>query len=153
MVRAQLSALLRDPPAAPACSEDDRARFDHVLAAARAPTVRRPLELAQRRLRKRRDAGLLDRVAQRRCYRMPCAIADLQQPLASCATAAREPVAAVFARELDTVLLEPVDRRRRFRRQDLDEPTVGRLVRRRPDVASVLLRRIVVAERRLDPAL
>ena len=55
--------------------------------------------------------------------------------------------------EARTKLLEPVDRRRCLRREDLDELAVGRLVRGLPDVRSVLFRRIVVPEGRLDAAL
>ena len=84
---------------------------------------------------------------------MAGAVADLQQALASRAPAAGEPVAAVLARELDAVLLEPVDRGRRLFGEHLDEPTVGRLVRALPDVLRVLIGRVVVAERSLDPAL
>ena len=58
-----------------------------------------------------------------------------------------------FARELDAELLEPVDRGRRFPREDLDQAPVGRLVGGLPDVLSVLLGRVVVPERGLDAAL
>ena len=70
---------------------------------------------------------------------MPGAVADLEQPLARGASAAGEPVATVLARELDAVLLQPVNRARRLARQHLDEPAVGRLVRALPDVLGVLL--------------
>ena len=43
--------------------------------------------------------------------RVPGAVADLEQALRARAAAAGEPVAAVFTRELDSELLEPVDRR------------------------------------------
>ena len=53
--------------------------------------------------------------------RVAGAVADLEQALARRAAAAREPVAAVLARELDAELLEPVDRGRRLRREHRDE--------------------------------
>src|SRR5712691_6945984 len=84
---------------------------------------------------------------------MAGAVADLEQPLARGAAAAREPVAAVLARELDAELLEPADRGGRLRGQDLDEAAIGRLVRALPDVLGVLLGRVVLAHRRLDAAL
>ena len=80
-------------------------------------------------------------------------VPDLEQALAAGAAAAGEPVAAVLARELDAVLLEPVDRARGLARQHLDESAVSRLVRALPDVLAVLLGRVVVAEGRLDAAL
>src|ERR671931_653242 len=46
----------------------------------------------------------------------------------------RGPVAAVLPSELDAELLEPVDRRRGLRGEDLDELAVGGLVRGLPDV-------------------
>ena len=130
------------------------AGVDLVLAAARAPAVLARLERAR--------AGTsgtpsrmpsLERVAQRLRDRVAGAVADLEQPLARRAAAAREAVAAVLARELDAELLEPVDRGRRLRREHLDEPAVGRLVGRVPDVLGVLLGRVVLAERGLDAAL
>ena len=84
---------------------------------------------------------------------MSRAVADLQEPLPRRAAAAGEAVTAVLAGELDTELLEPVDRGRRFARQDLDQTPIGRLVRGLPDVLSVLLGRVVVPEGRLDAAL
>src|SRR5205085_9282471 len=60
---------------------------------------------------------------------------------------------AALAGELDAELLEPVDRGRRLGAEDLHQLPVGRLVRRLPDVLGVLLRRVVLAEIRLDPAL
>src|SRR5204862_2379596 len=80
-------------------------------------------------------------------------VADLQQALARRAAAAGEPVAAVLARELDAQFLEPVDRGGRLGGEDLDEASVGGLVRGLPDVLGVLLGRVVLAERGLDTAL
>src|SRR5262249_58013740 len=94
MVRGQLSTLLRDPVAAPAGGENDRARVDHMLAAGRAPAVLAALEPGQRRLRERLHRGVLDPVAQRLRDRVPGAVADLEQPLPRGPAAAREPVAA-----------------------------------------------------------
>ena len=94
-----------------------RARARRSARASRA----RALELVQRRVREHGDAPSLDRVAQRLRDRVPCAVADLEQPLARRAAAAREPVAAVLARELHAELLEPVDRRRRLGGEHLDE--------------------------------
>jgi hypothetical protein len=153
MVRRQLSALLGNPEAAPAGRENDRARIDHVLAATGAPTVRPRDELGERRLRKDLDLGRLDPLAQRLRDRVAGAVAHLEQSLLRRTAAAGEPVAAVFARELDAVLLEPVDRGRCLAGQHLDEPAVGGLVRALPDVLGVLLRRIVFTEGGLDPAL
>ena len=82
-----------------------RARLSGDFGKARAR--RRPRRLAQR---------LRDREAR--------PVADLEQALARRAAAARQPVAAVLARELDAVLLEPVDRARRLRGEDLDELAV-----------------------------
>src|SRR5438067_12743691 len=84
---------------------------------------------------------------------MPCPVAALKEAPARRPAETVEPVAAVLARELDAVLLEPVDRRRSLAGQHLDEVPVSRLVRALPDVLGVLLRRVVFAERRLDPAL
>ena len=95
----------------------------------------------------------LEGLAQRLRDRVAGAVADLEEALARRAAAAGEPVAAVLARELDAVLLEPVDRARRLAGQDLDQAPVRRLVRALPDVLGVLLGRVVVGERRLDPAL
>ena len=95
----------------------------------------------------------LERLAQSLRDRVAGAVADLQQALARRAAAAGEAVAAVLARELDAELLEPVDRGRRFGGEDLDQPPVGGLVGRLPDVLRVLLGRVVVTERRLDAAL
>ena len=82
---------------------------------------------------------------------MPGAVAYLEQPLGRCAAATGEPVAAVLARELDPELLEPVNRALRVAGEDLDEAHVGAVVRALEDVGRVLLGRVVVAERRLDP--
>ena len=98
-------------------------------------------------------SGALGVLAQRGRDRMSRAVADLQQALARRAAAAREAIAAVLARELDAELLEPVDRGRRLAGEDLDELPVGGLVRGLPDVVCVLLRRVVLAEGCLDPAL
>src|SRR5438552_15426793 len=84
---------------------------------------------------------------------MAGSVSHLQEPLARRAAAAGKAVATVLARELDAELLEPVDRRRRLAREDLHQAPVGRLVRGLPDVLGVLLGRIVVAERSLDPSL
>src|SRR5205085_9406467 len=62
-------------------------------------------------------------------------------------------VTAVLPRELDAVLLEPVDRVRSLARQHLDQALVRSLVRALPDVLGVLLGRVVVAEGGLDAAL
>ena len=154
MVRRQLAALLRLLEAAAAGREDDRAGVDHVLAAdARASRSRAARASASGLFGERRAGAGLERLAQRLRDRVAGAVADLEQPLARRAAAAREAVAAVLARELDAELLEPVDRRRRLRREHLDEPPVGRLVARLPDVLGVLLGRVVLAERRLDAAL
>ena len=92
-------------------------------------------------------------LAQRLRDRVAGSIAHLQQSLARGTSTASEPVPTVLAGELDAELLEPVDRRRRLGREDLDEPAVGGLVARRPHVLSVLLRRVVLPEGGLDAAL
>src|SRR5579859_1755228 len=150
MVRRQLAALFRLAIAAAAGGEDDGGRLDDVLAAARAPGR---LELEERRMVERRAAARLPRLAQPLGDRVAGAVADLEQTLARRAAAAGEAVAAVLPRELDAELLEPVDRRRRLRREDLDELHVRRLVRARPDVLRVLLGGVVLAEGGLDAAL
>ncbi len=65
---------------------------------------------------------------ERRRDRMPRPVAHLEETLAGRAAAAGEPVAAVLARERDSELLEPGNRRRRLGRQHLDQSLVGRLV-------------------------
>jgi len=79
-----------------------------VVAAARAPAAVDRLERLERRLRERVDLLRGDGLTQRLRDRVSRAVADLEQPLASRAAAAGEPVAAVLARELDAELLEPV---------------------------------------------
>jgi hypothetical protein len=150
MVRGQLAALLRLRVAAAAGGEDDGGGLDDVLADARAPAL---LELGERRVREDGDGRALDGLAERLRDRVPGAVADLEEALARRAAAAGEAVAAVLRRELDAELLEPVDRRRRLRGQDLDELHVRRLVRALPDVLRVLLGRVVLADGRLDAAL
>src|SRR5205807_2902009 len=139
----ELAALLGLLEAAPAGREDDRRRVDDMLAAARAPAVPRRGQVLQRRIRERRAGAGLPGLAQRLGDRVAGAVADLQQAAARSPAAAREPVAAIFARELDSELLEPVDRRRRLARQQADQPPVGGLVRALPDVGAVLIRRVV----------
>src|SRR5207244_11016647 len=95
----------------------------------------------------------LDGVAQGAGDRVPGPVADLEQAPARRAAAAGEPVAAVFSCELDSELLEPVDRARRLARQHLDEPALGGSVRALPDVLGMLLRRVVLAEGGLDSSL
>ena len=153
MVGRELAALLRDPEAAAAGGEDHGRRVELVLAAGRAPAVLARLERRQRAVGKQGAAARLERVAKRLRDRMPRAVAHLEQPLGRRAAAAGEPVAAVLPRELDSELLEPVDRALRVAREDLDEAHVGAVVRALEDVGRVLLGRVVVAERRLDPTL
>ncbi len=94
-------------------------------------------------------AARLPRLAQLLRDRVAGAVADLQQALARRAAAAGEAVAAVLPRELDAELLEPVDRATaRLRRQHLDEPPVGGLVRGAQDVLGVPLGRVVVGRTR-----
>ena len=151
MVRRELAALLGLLVAAAAGGEHDRARVDLVVADPRAP-ARLELERAARSASDG-DARALDRLAQPLRDRVPGPVADLEQALLGRAAALGEPVAAVVAGELDAELLEPVDRALRVAGQHLDEPHVRRLVRALPDVRGVLLGRVLLAERRLDPAL
>ena len=118
MVRRQLAALLRLLEAAAARREDDRAGVDRRARRRRArqPCSRRSSERSGLFGERRRRARL-ERLAQRLRDRVAGAVADLEQALARRAAAAREAVAAVLARELDAELLEPVDRRRRLRRE------------------------------------
>ena len=133
--------------------EDDGRGVELVLAAGRAPAVLARLERAQRRVCEERAGAGLERVAERLRDRVAGAVADLEQALGGRAAAAGEAVAAVLARELDAELLEPVDRVARVAGEHLDEPHVGALVGAAPDVRRVLLGRVVLAERGLDPAL
>ena len=153
VVRGQLPALFRLAVATAAGGQHDRAGLDLVLAAAGAPARLGLLELDERRLGEGLRSGAFDHPAQRLRDRVAGAVADLEQSLSRRAAAAREPVAAVIARELDAVLLEPVDRVGSLGREDLDEPRVRGLVRARPDVGRVLLGRVVLAECGLDAAL
>jgi hypothetical protein len=158
MVRRELAALLGLAVAASAGREHHGARVDleliAVLAAAGcAPAVLGSIERDQRAVRQRLSARGDVGVAKPGRDRVTGAVADLQKPLAGRAAAAGEAIAAVLARELDTVLLEPVDRGRRLFGEHLDEPAVGRLVRALPYILRVLLRRVVVAERSLNPTL
>jgi hypothetical protein len=81
-------------------------------------------------------------------------VADLQQALAGRSAAAGQPVAAVaVAGELDPEAAEPLDGARRLPGQDLDQPRVRGVVRALDDVRGVDRDVVVLAERRLDPAL
>ena len=125
-----------------------------VVADARAPVAVRLRELVQRRVEEAGAARGLPRLAQLLRDRVAGAVADLEEALRARAAAAGEAVAAVrVARELDAELLEPVDRGLRVAGEHLDELAVGGLVRGAEDVVGVLLGRVVVAERGLDPAL
>ena len=155
MVGRELAALLGLAEAAAAGGEHDGRRRSISCS----PHARAPAVLASARARRAATSGSVGavdastRVAERRRDRVPGAVADLEQPLARRAAAAGEPVAAVLARELDAELLEPVDGAGRLGGEHLDEPPVGGLVRALPDVLGVLLGRVVLAERGLDPAL
>src|SRR5262249_40169569 len=119
MVRRELPARLGLRVAAPAGGEHDRRRVDQMLAAGRAPAV---LERGQVL-----PAGTLDggaaaaapRLAEAFGDRVAGGVADLEQALLRRAAAPREAIAAVLARESDSELLEPVDRLRRRRGEDL----------------------------------
>ena len=101
-----------------------------MVTGAGAPAVLAACELCKRALRKERHASGLDRVAQGARDRKARAVADLEQTLARRSAAAGEPIAAVFSRELDAELLEPVDRGGRLGGEHLDEPQVCGLVAR-----------------------
>ena len=88
----------------------------------------------------RRPVRGLERFAQRLRDRMAGPVADLEQPLARGAAAAREPVAAVLPRELDPAFLEPVDRIGSLAGQNLHQAAVRGLVRALPHVLGVLRR-------------
>ena len=154
VVRRELAALL-----APPGSSGRRQRASTVAASSScSPQVARqpfsPGSSAESGLfGEQRSAAGLERVAERLRDRVPGAVAHLEQALRGGAAAAGEPVAAVLPRELDPELLEPVDRALRVAREDLDEAHVGAVVRALEDVRGVLLGRVVVPERRLDPAL
>ena len=104
-------------------------------------------------MRQRRARPRFEPLAQRFRDGVTGAIADLQEPLPARASTACETIAAVRARELDTAFLEPVDRGRCLRGEDLDETRVRGLVRALHHVASVDLGRVVLSERCLDAAL
>ena len=110
-------------------------------------------ECAKRVVRKLHACTGLVGVAQGLRDRVPGSIADLEQPVARRPAAACEPIAAVRTCELDSELLEPVDRRRRLAREHLDESRVRGLVRAPHDVLGMDLGRVVLAECCLDPAL
>src|SRR5205823_2944848 len=150
----ELAALLGDGVAPSTRSEHDRAGLDRAFADAGAPVAVHLRELMERRVREARAVAALPGFAQLLRDRVAGTVADLQETLRARAAAAGEPVAAVLvARELDAELLEPVDCGAGIARQDVDEGLVGRLVRGLPDVGRMLVGRVVVAERGLDPAL
>ena len=153
MIRGQLAALLRFAEAAAARREDDRSASTTCSPHTRAPAVLAVARARERAVRQRRAGAGLERLAQGLRDRVAGAVADLEQPLPRGAAAACEAVTAVLPRELDAELLEPVDRRRRLGGQHRDELAVRGLVARLPDVLGVLLRRVVLAESRLDAAL
>ena len=144
--------------AAPAGCEDDGAGVDRGEVAVldgerRAPALAGGLERGERVVLEARGAAGFVGLAERLRDRVAGAVADLEQPLARCAAAAREAVAAVLAGEGAAELLEPVDRALRVTDEGLDEARVRGLVRRAHDVLGVQLRRVVGAEGGLDPAL
>src|SRR5205085_10512399 len=120
--------------------EDDRRGVDRSIAAGRAPGVLSRGEISQRRVLERRAGAGFPCLAQTFGDRVPGAIAHLQKALARGATALREAVAAVLAREGDAALLEPVDRVARLGGQHTGEAHVGGLVARAPDVLGMLFR-------------
>ena len=128
--------------------------FLPVLAAAGRHPARRALpEPDEGVMRKSRAARGLEGLSKGARDRKSGPVANLEQASAARSAAARETVAAVLARELDAVLLEPVDRVRRLGRQDADQVAVGGLVRAPPDVLRVKVGRVVVAESCLDASL
>ncbi len=153
MVGGELAALLGLPVTAAAGGEHDRRSVHLVVADACRPAVLRPLQTGERALGQGRPGAGLPRLAQPGGDRVPGAVADLEEALARRPAALGDPVAAVFPRELDAQLLEPVDRRLRVAGQHLDQAHVGRLVARLPDVLGMELGGVVLAERCLDPAL
>jgi hypothetical protein len=124
-----------------------------VLAAAGSPAVLALLERRQRRFGERARARGQHGLPERSGDGKPGAVADLEQPLSARPAAAREAVAAVLARELDSVFLQPPDRLGSLGGEDLGQVHVGRLMRAAPHVSSVQLGRVVLAESRLDAAL
>ena len=86
-----------------------RARARRSARASRSPSARARRAATSGTSRRSRPSSAL---AQRRRDREPRLVAHLEEPLARGAAAAREAVAAVLARELDAVLLEPADRGR-----------------------------------------
>ena len=152
-----LDALLRLAVAAPARGQDDCAGVDHELVAVlalagRDPAVLGLLERDERAVGEALAAGRRVGVAHGRRDRVAGAVADLRRAFGS-RRRSGQAVAAVLARELDALLLERMDRRRRLGGEHLGEPAVGRLVRTLPDVLGMLLGQSVLAEGRLDPAL
>ena len=157
VVRRELAARRGLREAAAAGGEHHGRRLDVVGALrrleGRVPPGRRRLEGGQPVMREHRAFPRLEAVAERLRDRMPRPVADLEEALARRAAAPRQPVAAVLAREPAAELLEPGDRARRLGREHVDEHAVGGLVRGAHDVLGVELRRVVVAECRLDATL
>ena len=139
--------------AAPAGRQHDGAGVDRRDVAVldgerRAPAARGGLERGERVVLEARGAAGFVGIAERLRDRVAGAVADLEQPLARRAAAAREAVAAVLAREGAAELLEPVDRALRVTDESLDEARIGGLVRRAHDVLRMQLRRVVGRRRR-----
>src|SRR3954451_14214627 len=158
MVRGKLVAPCSLRVAAPPGCEHDGAGLDRgdfaVLDRERcAPAAGSGLERGERVVLEARGPAGFMCVAERLRNRVARAVADLEQPLARSAAAAREPVAAVLPGEGAAELLEPVNRTLRITDEDLDEARIRSLVRRAHDVLCVQIRRVVGPEGGLDPSL
>ena len=154
VVRRELADPLGLGVAASSGSEHDRAGVDDVVADPRAPASVGLDELTERRVGEARAGAGLPRLAQLLGDRVPGAVADLEQALR--ATSRRS--ARAGSRRSRGVNSTPSSSSQWI--ADWASPVststrreVGRLVRGAPDVGSVLLGRVVRAERRLDAAL
>ena len=133
MVRRELAARLGLREAAAARGEHDRRRRRRRRGRPASRRSRASLpsigsSSVEPMVRERLAAPRLERLAQRLRDRVARPVADLEQPLARGAAAAREAIAAVLPRERAAQLLEPVDRRRRLAREHLDERRLRGLV-------------------------
>ena len=158
MVRRELATCLGLEVAATSRREHHRRRIDVDHAVVLRLEGRGPAALARTKgdqsvVRQLGSVACLVRLAQRLRDRVAGSVTDLQESLPRGSATTCQPIPAVRTRELDAQLLEPVDRRRSLARQHLDEPRIGRLVRASHDVLGMDLRRVVLTEGSLDPAL
>ena len=157
MVGGELAARRGLGEAAPSGREDDGRRLDLVWAVGggegRAPAARGRLERVQPVVGEHGAVPCFEPLAQRLGDRVAGSVSHLEQAPPRGAAAAGQAVTAVLPRERTTELLEPGDRGGGLRGEHFHEVGVGRVVRRPHHVLRMDLRRVVLPERRLDPAL